>query len=133
MNKTLREMSYEDYGISKNRLRELKYFCLQYEEKKQEIRYNGPRSAGYNGMPQTQNTGDPTQTEAIRNVMNRRHCELIEQAAIRANAMLYPYILLSVTTKTAYEHLGMVPVCKKDFYGYRRLFFHYLDEKDKIL
>ena len=129
LDKALRNMSYEDYGISKERYLELKNFCLQYDQKKEKIRYDGSSAIRYDGMPHAQNTGNPTEREAIRNIMNRRDCEMIEQAAMETSAVLYPYILLSVSTGLPYEYLGNVPICDKDFYGYRRLFFHHLDLK----
>lgn len=127
--KSLRNMRYEDYGISKHRYLELKNFCLQYDEKKRKVRYNGSKAISYDGMPHAQNVGNPVETEAIRNIMNQRDCEIIEQAAIEASPQLYPYILMNVTKGIAYEYLGNVPICKKDFYGYRRLFFCCLDLK----
>lgn len=128
LDKPLRSKTYDDYGISKHRYLELKNFCLQYEEKKRKIRYDGSGAINYDGMPHGQNTVNPTEREAIRNVMNQRDCEMIEQAAIETNATLYPYILKSVTTGLPYEWINP-PICDKDFYGYRRLFFHYLDLK----
>lgn len=35
--KRLREMTWEDYGISRHRYEELRAFCLQYDEKKSKI------------------------------------------------------------------------------------------------
>lgn len=127
--KPLRNMSYEDYGISKHRYLELKNFCLQYNEKKRKIRYAGSKAISYDGMPHSSNVGRPVEQEAIRNIMNQRDCELIEQAVIEASPELYSYILLNVTEGVPYEWLGDVPICDKDFYAYRRLFFHYLDLK----
>lgn len=127
MDKPLRNMTYEDYGISKFRYLELKNFCLQYDEKKSKIRYDGAGAINYDGMPHAQNIGNPVEREALRNITNQRDCETIEQAAMETSAVLYQYILLSVSTGLPYEYLGDVPICRKDFYGYRRLFFHYLD------
>lgn len=127
--KPLRNTSYEDYGISKYRYLELKNFCRQYDDKKRRIRYDGSRAISYDGMPHSTNVGRPVEQEAIRNIMNQRDCELIEQAVIEASPELYQYILLNVTEGIPYRMLGDVPIGECDFYGYRRLFFYYLDQK----
>ncbi len=106
--KSLRGMSYKDYGISKERYLELKHFCLQYEEKKKNARPG-------------------KQAEQKENSI--RDCKLIEQAAKQTDEMLSPYILKCVATGLPYEYLGNVPVSRNDFYGYRRLFFHHLDKE----
>ena len=73
------------------------------------------------------------ESQAIRNVMYQKDCEMIEQAAIATSEELYPYILKSVTNDLSYQFieydkkLGRIPVGKTEFYGYRRLFYHYLD------
>lgn len=59
---------------------------------------------------------------------------MIEEAAIRTNPIIYRYLLKSVTMGLSYEEIeydrkyGRIPMCRSDFYGYRRLFFHYLDK-----
>ena len=58
---------------------------------------------------------------------------MIEQAAVAASPDIYPYIIKSVTNGLSYdfveydERLGRIPVGKTEFYGYRRLFYHFLD------
>ena len=70
---------------------------------------------------------------AIRNVIYQRDCEMIEQAAVAASSEIYPYIIKSVTNDLSFpfieydEKLGRIPIGKTEFYGYRRLFYHYLD------
>ena len=130
--KRLRFMTWEDYGISKHRYEELKAFCLQYEEKKMKIN-RGINSVANDGMPKGNFKGNPIESSAIRNVMLQKDCEMIEQAAIAASPEIYQYIIKSVTNDLSYpfveydERLGRIPVGKTDFYGYRRLFYHYLD------
>ncbi len=103
--KRVRNMTWKDYGITKYRYVELKAFCLQYKEKKKKI----------------------------QNVMCKKDCEMIEQAAKAASEELYLYIIKSVTNDLSYtfieydEMIGRIPIGKTDFYGYRRLFYHYLD------
>ena len=97
----LRNVTWKDYGISPNLQKELKAFCMQYGEMKK------------------------------RGVL-KEDCRMIEEAAGKASPELGPYILKSVTKDLSYDQLeydlelGRIPVGKTDFYGYRRLFFHYL-------
>lgn len=87
--------SYEDYGITQERLEEL-----------WEIARSG------------------------------KHDDLVRSAAHTANQCLAEYILLSVTQNKSYDALEKmcargeierIPYGKTDFYGARRLFFHYID------
>lgn len=132
MQKRLRDMTWEDYGISKNRYAELKAFCLQYEEKKSKIN-RGVGAMNYDGMPKSNYKENSLETKAIRNVMYQEDCEMIEQAAISTSAEIYQYIIKSVTNDLSYrfieydEKLGRIPVGKTEFYAMRRLFYYYLD------
>lgn len=130
--KRLRDMNWDDYGISKNRYKELKAFCLQYDEKKSKIKY-GISAMQYDGQPKVHSTGSQVEMQAIENSVYKRDCEMIEEAAIRANPGIWKYILKSVTLGLTYEfveydeELGRITVGKTDFYGYRKLFYHYLN------
>mgnify|MGYP005774315857 CR=1 FL=1 len=132
MGKRLREKSLEDYGISKNRYKELQAFCLQYEEKKNKISRIKAKSS-MDGQPRGNYAGKPTEEMAIRNVGYLKDCEMIEKAAIAASKDVYPYILKSVTNDLSYtfleydQELGRIPVGKTEFYAIRRLFYYYLD------
>lgn len=132
--KRLRDMTWEDYGISKYRYRELKAFCLQYHEKLKELSY-GLTSAGDDVNIRSGKIGRPTESQAIRNARYSKDTGMIEQAAIAASAEIYPWILASVTEDFSYDELeghtklGRIPVCKKDFYGIRRKFYAVLDQK----
>ena len=74
--KRLREMTWDDYGISKHRYDELKSFCLQYDEKKSKISRD-VGSMNYDGMPKGNYKGNPLESKAIRNVMYQKDCEMI--------------------------------------------------------
>lgn len=56
--KRLRDMTWDDYGISRHRYEELKAFCLQYEEKKAKIN-RGINGRGNDGMPKGNYKGNP--------------------------------------------------------------------------
>lgn len=130
--KRLRNMTWDDYGISRNRYKELQAFCLQYDEKKSKIN-RGINAVANDGMPKGNFKKNTLEMNAIRNVIYQRDCEMIEQAAVAASNEIYPYIIKSVTNDLSFpyieydEKLGRIPVGKTEFYGYRRLFYHYLD------
>lgn len=130
MGKRIRDMTWDDYGISQNRYRELLYFCRQYSEKRQQIKY-GLKAVVNDGMPRGSATGNPTEAAAIQNAELQRDVEIIERAAERTSKILKPFILKNVCENIPYEYLGLVPVCSKDFYGFRRLFFSNLDKLKK--
>lgn len=133
MQKRLRDMTWEDYGISKNRYAELKAFCLQYEEKKSKIKY-GISAAQYDGQPKAHNTGSQTERQAMDNVIYMKDCAMIEEAAIRTNPEIWRYIVKSVTLGLSYEFVeydneqGKIPMCRRDFYGTRKKFYAILNE-----
>jgi len=131
MKRRLREMKWEDYGISKNRYKELQAFCLQYDEKKSKIKY-GISGMQYDGLPRSGSTGSQVETWAIENDLYKRDCTMIEEAAVKANPVIWKYIVRSVTQGLPYEfieydgEMGKIPVGKTDFYSYRRLFYYHL-------
>lgn len=129
--KRIRDYTWEDYGISRHRYKELQAFCLQYDEKKSKIRY-GLSAIVNEGLPKGNQVGHPTERMALENEQYRKDCYLIEEAAIKANSTIYRSIIKSVTQDLSYEFIeydeysGKIPYGKTDFYGYRRLFFFYL-------
>lgn len=133
LTKRLRDMNYDDYGISKNRYQELKAFCLQYDEKKLKIKY-GISAMSYEGMPRGNEVSSTVERQAIENDIYKRECLMIEEAAVRANPGIWKYIVKSVTKGLAYEfieydeELGRIHICKTDFNAYRRLFYGYLHQ-----
>ena len=133
MQKRLRDMTWEDYGISKNRYAELKAFCLQYGEKKSKIKY-GISAVQYDGQPKAHNAGSQTERQAMDNVIYTKDCAMIEEAAIRANPEIWRYIVKSVTLGLSYEFVeydneqGKIPMCRRDFYGTRKKFYAILNE-----
>lgn len=129
-NKRIRNLSWNDYGISKHRYRELREFCLQYHEKKQTIEYGlrAVNAEGYSGG----GIGRPTERSAIRNTMLDADCRMIENAAAMVGNGIDKYILKSVTEELTYEmlefdeKLGRIPVGRTEFYAYRRQFYFML-------
>ena len=137
MKKRIRNMSWNDYGISVHRYNELKAFCLQYDEKKSKINRE-LSGVSCDGMPKGTGKHDGLENNAIRNANYETDCKMIEDAAVLASKGVTPdfhkFIIKSVTNEhMSYEYImwlegaGKVPVGKTDFYAYRRLFYHYLD------
>lgn len=94
-----RNITWNDYGITRERYHELKTLC---------------QSGKYDDVARSE--------------------------ARRANEIISEYILLSVLEDVSYDKfdlpkyknkLGKICVCRTDFYGYRRLFYHLFDERMK--
>lgn len=132
MNSKLRSLGYEDYGISKKRYMELRAICQQYHEREAALRY-GAKGVSYSPTSGVQGSaGDPTLAAAAHNLKIREKNDKIRQAAKQAAEGipgLAAAILESVTGGIGYYDLQNVPpMNRKDFYGYRRFFYHLLDE-----
>lgn len=145
MNERLRNLSWEDYGIDKDRYHELKHFCLQYKGKKKKasasldyklsaVSYGN--SGGYAGK-----VSKPVEDAAVKHMTRvekyLRDCRMIEESAMRAASLggyrkAWRAILRSVTEGMSYESVLLkyesVPYSKTDFYAVRRAFFYILDE-----
>lgn len=121
-----RKMKLKDYDISKAKYNELKYFCIQYQEKKKEVRSSyGLRSVADSGGAKGSGYSNPTEWLAIRNAMLQKDIELIEQTALEADPEIYTWILKSVTDSIPYEYMD-VPMNRTDFYAIRKHFFYLL-------
>ena len=126
---SLRNMKLSDYNISRAKYNELKYFCIQYVEKKQKLESTyGLRATVNDGMPKGNLSGDTTAQEAIRNVMLQEDLRLIEETAKKAAPSIHKWILKNVTEGTPYEWMD-VPIGRRQFYEYRRYFFYLLAQK----
>ena len=65
-----RDIKLSDYNISRAKYNELKYFCIQYAEKKQKLQNAyGLKATVNDGMPKSNLSGDSTAQEAVRNAM----------------------------------------------------------------
>ena len=124
-----RDMKLSDYDISRTKYNELKYFCMQYNEKKQELhRGYGLGNVINDGIPKGNLPGNPVERTAIRNVMLRADVELIEQTAMEADSEIYSWVLKNVTEGLPYEYMD-VPINRTDFYCIRKYFFYLLSLK----
>ena len=132
-----RPLNREKYGISKNRFMELYYWCLQYNEWKDELKYKSDavKCIEISDMPASHSNGDPTQQLAMRRVQLEQNCRLIEQTAIEADPDIYQYLLKAVTDENVtyrYLRLVMGMPCGKDMYYDRRRKFYWLLNLRKI-
>lgn len=131
----IRPLNHDKYGISRNRFKELYYWCLQYNEWREELKYSTDtvRAIEITDMPVAHESGDPTQKLAIRRAQLEKNCRMIEQAAIEADPDIYSYILKAVTNEyVTYRHLRLIeemPCGKKTYYDRRRRFYWLLDQK----
>lgn len=123
------------YWIERHRYYELKHFCLQYPIwKKAYIALDGlsRRPDDLAIFSKTNRIDDPTAKCVEARIFYVERMELVEQAAIKADAVLYPYILRAVTKGLSYDSLKMqyeVPCCKDVYYDRYRRFFWLLDKE----
>lgn len=131
----IRPLNRNKYGISKNRFRELYYWCLQYNDWKDELRYkvDTVKSIGITDIPITHDNGDPTQQLAFRRVRLENNCKLIEQTAIETDPDIYPYLIKAVTDPdVTYRYLKLImgiPCSHNTYYDRRRRFYWLLSKK----
>lgn len=129
----VRTLNKNKYNISKYRFRELYYFCLQYEEWKQELKEKRKalKAIQYSGMPSSGSPGNPTEQIGIDCAELSAKCAIIEAAAKKADPELRDFIIYAVThADISFEFLKVqkeIP-CERDrYYNSRRKFYFVLD------
>lgn len=145
-NKGLRSLTWDDYGITKGRYKELQGFCLQYRQKQKEAKRLGDYALAAvktEGAGGGSGASRPTETAAIRHYLRSeraiRDCRMIEESAMWAAGAggykrAWRAILRNVADGVGFNNLiGVydIPFSKTDFYGIRRAFFHRLDQLQK--
>lgn len=130
----VRSLNKDKYNISNFRFRELYYFCLQYDEWKEQIKElsNPLKGMEYSGTPASGSPGDPTKKNAIACAELSAKCKLIERAAEIADPELKGYIIYAATHEgISFKFLKMqknIP-CERDrYYNSRRKFYFVLDK-----
>ena len=124
-----KDLSLDKFGISKEKYRELKYFCRQYCEKKQKvIDLMSLKATNLNGLPGGSGVSDPTAEKALKAAKEQADIDLIEQTVREAEPGIYKWLLVSVTEGIPYEQMP-VPCGRRQFYEARRKFFYLLSEK----
>ena len=114
-------MATNNYKLSAHRYRELKHFCLQYYEMKDEARKLAGRLLAKGEFDLV---GD-TATE-LKNLIDG--IRLIETTAMSTDHEYYEYILRSVTEDVNFSGLG-VSIEKGEFDDLREKFFWLLSER----
>jgi len=125
-----RDLSLGCYEISRERYRELKYFCRQYPEKKQKLTDARDLSGqNWDGMPHASTVGDPTGRRAEKALRYAADVALIEQTAALAAPSCAKELLRNVTEGVPWEYLPSAALPRRAFYEARRKFFWLLDQR----
>lgn len=124
-----RDLKMQNYNISPDRYRELKYFCKQYREKQLQLRsITELSSPGFDSNGRGNKLSDRTGETALKRVQLERDLEIIQQSAMEAGNEFYPYILNNVVDGIRYEHLD-VPMSRRAFFRMKLKFFGILSTK----
>ncbi|MBE6745855.1 MAG: hypothetical protein E7558_00175 [Ruminococcaceae bacterium] len=124
------DLSLKKNNISRHRYRELKEFCLQYNEKKSELENIYSSTPSFEGG--SSGIGKPTEQKAIRAMQLRRDVDLIDQCLAEVTPgeeIIRKKLKENITTGLGYDCLGYVPCGINQFYTYRKRFFALLDKK----
>ena len=142
-----RDIRLDEYRISSNAYRELKYFCRQYGEKRaalsrQRFVEGTPHARQFSGETLCARQEQPGGTDALRLPAipaaqggdaqaragkHQRDLKLIEDTVMEAaGPAMYRQLLLNVTEGVRYEYLGDAPCGRELFYKLRRRFFYLL-------
>ena len=107
-----RDIKLTDHNVSNDKYNELKYFCKQYREKKDELK----------------NSRHTTEQKAKRSELLRSDIKMIEETAKEAEESISPWLIKSVTEGVPYEWMD-IPLSRTKFYDARRYFFYLLAQK----
>ena len=121
--------------LSRERVAELRYFCLQYPAKRARLAAirGGFNAFGADGQPRSRGRpSDPTATRALRAVESRDRADvtMIEAAARRAangSAAVTRCLMKNVTEGVGVRCLD-IPMGPRQYYAMRRRFYRILDE-----
>lgn len=113
-----RDIKLSSCNISKAKYNELRYFCLQYGEKKKELEQCRDQK------PEE----EAGEKDDVKSARLRRDLELIEQTAREAGPDISQWLMKNLVEGTVYESLE-VPLSRTKFYDIRRYFFYLLAQK----
>lgn len=115
--------------MTKKRWLYLKYYCLQYVEKKEELeKFTYYKSPSFEEAPGSGGSfKGGLENKIVRKILIEKHLEIIENIAIRTAKDLAPYLLENVTKGTPFEFLD-VPTSRRNFFRIKSAFFNELDE-----
>ena len=120
------------YYISRHRYYELKHFCLQYQEWKDDAKailrtLNHPQELSCVSHLQV----SPVEDAAIKLYSFTARTEMIENAAKQTDSFLANYILIGVTQGLTWNHLSAryhIPCSKDMYYEFYSKFFWILSK-----
>lgn len=121
------------YYISRHRYYELKHFCLQYPEWKQnyhDLDGRPTKSASVCEHISGGKVSDPTAVYAEARLYFRERMEMVERSCEKADGDLAGFLLQAVTEGVSYEYISP-PCCKEVWYAAYRRFFWLLDKARK--
>lgn len=119
------------YYLSKHRMLELKHFCMQYEEWRQEyVKLTVLQSYGL-GRIHGSDRPDPTSNAAIKAKDLDGRMKLIAGLCMRAGGDIWEWLFKGVTCGLSYADMtGQGIPCGRDYYYERyRKFFWLLDKE----
>lgn len=131
-----KDIDLEKYGISKHRYRELKAFCMQYQEWKEFLKNNNDtvKSLEITDMPLCHGNSDQTCSLATKRAELSKNIEMIEKCAEKSSIEFKNNLIQNVCNGTSVERMidiDRIPISKNVFYNYRRIFFINLDKVKK--
>lgn len=133
----VRPLNKEKYNISEHRYQELRHFCMQYGEWKEELESltDTVKAISYSKEIRGSSIKSATEELAIKRMELRQKCELIEQTAMEVDSELYTYILEGVTEEYAsFKYLKYrknMPCGRNTYYDRRTKFFCILSKRKK--
>lgn len=115
------------YHLSKHRYLELKHFCLQYPEWKEQLRaINDICAVDLTRVKSTDLSREPERIAVERERLTKK-IALVEQVVHMAGNDIYKWLLLGVTQEKSYVYLSSVmdiPCCKDVYYDrYRKVYW----------
>ena len=128
-----KDVDLSEYGISQNRYRELKYFCLQYPEWKKELEsLSFIQSVKYNNVGSAGNKkSTPTENIALKKMELEAKCKLLDEVieiALKGMEYLEKSFRDNIIKGKSFEYID-VPCSRSTFYRARRNFFAALSKR----
>lgn len=120
------------HSLSKNRFRELKYFCQQYYEWEDELRKIDYALKAYkmSGLPKSKEVNKPTEKLAVKKTELEKKINIVKQSAKEASPIIYQEIIQNVAQGIPFRYLN-IHCGINQFYDLRNKFFLILDKKQR--
>lgn len=123
------------YHLSKHRYLELKHFCLQYPEWKEQLKAITELSAIDIGRLGSGQISNETERIAFERLKLQNRINLVERTAMETDKSLWFYILTGVTEERSYEYLRQVmgmPCGRNVYYERYRAFYWLMDRGQEL-